>query len=227
MKLLVSTLSGVLCGLLLQTPATPDQAVSSAQTQLHEAEVRHLAPLYGIDMTRGNWTSQAVSVCPVFSHHSFARFEPGGAAGVAAPFLAAYPLGVMTASPAGKPWRSGIVLIRLAGAPASQPRTPADLANTVLVYNRLWTEELARIGLPEAQRTITWDSLASCFANLAGEQRPAPQADFRQDAPPATLGAARVGGILLPVTGASPKTRSLSISFDPKGLILESSVSVT
>ena len=227
MKLLVSSVLAALSALLLQMPAPPDQGVSALQMQLRETEVRHLAPLYGIDMTRGTWSSQPSSACPAFSHHRFARFDSTGAQSVAGPFLAVYPDGVMTASPAGKPWRSGIVLLRLEAAPGAQPRTPADLANTVLVYNRLWTEELARIGLPEAQRIITWDSLASCFVDLANEHRAAPQTEIGQDAAPLTLGAGRVGGMLLPLNGASPKTRSLSISFDPKGLITESSVSIT
>ena len=200
-----------------QNGPSPAQFIASRQT-----EVERLAKaLFSTQLNDGTWARHELPSCVQLPHHAFARFDETPASGPSAHFLAIYDLSKAPARPADKPWRGGILLLRV--HPPSQNHVgsvPAE-ASFIEAFNRVLQQERAA----QPQGTPDNFATANCFLRIAGNE---PMAPDPKNGLPETQDATAtpIVAVVLPLKGDAGFLRSQYVKFDERGLITEAGIDV-
>ena len=206
--------------LCLKLVSAQSQPGSATLIESRQAEVFRLAPFYFIDVTHGVWNHQQIGPCPSFTHHVFARYERSPAQGIISSFVAIYSVN----APAGrsdKPWTSGIQLIPVETFSAD-PQSVAERHSTLLVFNRVWADELKESGHPDRFPALDWGGLAACYAAISGERVSPPQVGSPESHMPPSINLVTnpASSVMISVVGKSAP-RSLRLAFDSHGMITD------
>jgi hypothetical protein len=203
-----------------QTSQGESSLIESRQTEL-----RQLARmLYGVRLDRGTWEHHAMPVCPVFSHHLFARYDLLIGDRLAESFLAVYALDRGPATSMQRPWEGGIVLVPLYGAHGGSHEPAAARAETIGDFNAVWRDERQRSGHPDNFPGLSWSGLADCYLRFAGEQPEGASTEDAEEAGSINLKGELVSGVAVPLTARGANTRSGSVQFDKRGLVTSAAI---
>ncbi len=216
--LVASLLCCALAAAQTGTPAT--QFIASRQ-----AEVERLGlALYSTHLSAQEWSRHEVHACPFFQHHAFARFDDIARSGAHGHFLALYDLDHPAAPSAGKPWRGGILLLRLYSGVETQPGSTSDAASLIAAFNHVLQQERESSGGSAVSVNRNAVKVAECFTVVSGQEplRRSDQTASNDDDPAPSSNST----ILIPLVSGPGFSRTQSVSLDRNGLITDAGVAV-